>query len=139
MNEISAVHISSNPFPVTKTFFGQTFAILSLLHLSEENGIGRKSVWCTHHPVREPRFLEYADTVSMEIVQRQLRTTLEYDADVKGGFPSKKFFDFMRTRFCGARRNSFACAPSGTIRIHVLSLATASRTRLSDGAAFISR
>ncbi len=96
MNEISAVHISSNPFPVTKTFFGQTFAILSLLHLSEENGIGRKSVWCTHHPVREPRFLEYADTVSMEIVQRQLRTTLEYDADVKGGFPSKKFFDFMQ-------------------------------------------
>lgn len=94
---LSVIHISTHPFPVTKAFYGQTFVILALMHLSDYSDVARKSVWCSHRPVSEQRFVEYAEQVSKDIVKRQVNGTLEYDATTANNQPSQAFFKFLKS------------------------------------------
>jgi len=94
---LSLIHVSTTSFPVTRTFYGQTFNILALMHLSDYSNVAHKYVWCNNRPVDNPMYAEQAEQLSKEIIKKQVAGILEYDAAAKEGYPSEKFLAFLKS------------------------------------------
>ena len=91
--KIVYVHVSSNPYPVTKTFFGQTFAIASMLrHQAEfpENGVLMNEIWCTEPELSDRRLRTRYTDIAGELVFHNTCALLEHNF-MDGCLPSGAF------------------------------------------------